>query len=167
MSRRRRWLIPLAAVLAVAAVLLALRWDRVWKLISPPTPGLPNTEEIVQMRAVVWASGSRGHYETGVPEFVVPLPYVERIWRRFDGAEYLRDPQVLKELPLGQIEVTTRSGEVVRVTFFESGMEKLVFTRNGVDFFQSEPRNDQGTHLGGGLSLAGTFRHVWLTSLRN
>jgi hypothetical protein len=130
------------------------------KWAHPPRPGLPVAEDVVAMRGAMWAEGSHGYFETGVPEFTVPTAQVGRIWRRFDRAEYVRDPQVVKGQPLGELVVTTRSGVVVRVTFFASGLDHLVFTANGTDFFQTEPRGDLNDPLGGGLALAGTLRHL-------
>jgi hypothetical protein len=52
------------------------------------------------------------------------------------------------------------------VTFYEAGPERLVFTRDGETFFQTEPRTEDGLPLGGGLSLGGTLRHAWLASER-
>jgi hypothetical protein len=164
--KRSRWLVPIGLAAALAALFVAARWDRIRNWYRPPTAGLPDTSEIVELRAQVWASGSRGQWETGVPEIVVPPSLVPRIWRRIDGAEYVADPPVSKAEPLGELVATTRRGEVVRVTFYEAGSDLLVFTRDGESFFRSEPRNEAGFPLGGGLSLAGTLRHAWVESER-
>jgi hypothetical protein len=161
-----RWVFPIGLVTALAALFIVGRWDRIRNWYRPPTPRLPDVSEIVGLKAQVWASGSRGQWETGVPETVVPPTLVPRIWRRFEGAEYVTDPPVSKAEPLGELVATTRGGEEVRVTFYEAGPDLLVFTRDGKTFFQTEPRNEAGFPLGGGISLAGTLRHAWIESGR-
>jgi len=152
--------------MALAALLVVARRDRIRNWYRPPTPSLPAASEIIELRGQVWAAGSRGQFETGVPEFVVPPGLVPRIWRRFDGAEYVADPHLSKDDPFGELVATTRRGEVVRVAFYEAGPDLLVFTRDGETFFQTEPRTEGGLPLGGGLSLAGTLRHAWIESER-
>jgi hypothetical protein len=164
--KRSRWLVPLGLMAVLAALFVAARWDRIRNWHRPLAAGLPPAAEIAEMRAQVWASGSRGQFETGVPEIVVPPNLVPRIWRRFDGARYVAHPPVSKAEPLGELVVTTRAGGAVRVTFYEAGPERLVFTRDGQTFFQTEPRTEDGLPLGGGLSLGGTLRHAWLASER-
>jgi hypothetical protein len=162
--KRFRWLVPLGLVVVLAALFVVARWDRIQRWYRPPTVGLPDAAQIVELRAQVWASGSRGQFETGVPEFTVPPALVPRIWRRFDGAEYVADPPVSKDEPLGELVATTRQGEVVRVTFYEAGPSLLVFTRDRETFFQTEPRTEQGFPLGGGIALGGTLRQAWAQS---
>jgi hypothetical protein len=157
---------PVGLGVALAALFVVSRWDRIQRWYRPPTADLPDVNEIVELRAQVWASGSRGQWETGVPETVVPPTLVPRIWLRFEGAEYLADPPVSKGEPLGELVATTRRGQVVRITFYEAGSDLLVFTRDGEVYFQSEPRNEAGFPLGGGISLAGTLRHAWVESER-
>ena len=164
--KRTRLRVALGLAAVLGAAFLAARWERIRDWVRPPAAGLPDAADVVELRAQVRASGSRGHYETDVPEFVVPPAMAPRIWRRLDGAEHVPDPPVSKAEPLGELVATTRPGEVVRVTFFEAGPEKLVFTRDGRTFFQTEPRNDEGFPLGGGIALGGTLRHAWVVAQR-
>src|SRR5207249_6956092 len=57
-------------------------------------------------------------YESDLPEFVVPEPFASRLWQRFNGSEYVADPPVSPDEPLGVITITTRSGEILRVTTY-------------------------------------------------
>ena len=145
---------------AAAAVLLVAEWPRVQNWYRPPAAGLPPADDIVEMRAAVWAAGSRGYFESDIPEFAVPDPTARRLWRRLDPHVPVTDPPAANQEPLGELAVTTHDGRVARVRFYETGTDDLLFTPDGKHFFRSEPRNAWGIRLGGGLLLAGTLRHA-------
>jgi hypothetical protein len=146
--------------LVLAAVFVGTRWEGIWKWYRPPAANLPDATRIAEMRASVSAAGSRGRYETDLPEFVVPDRFVRPVWARFVGSEYVAKPPISPDEPLGVITVATRSGDVVRVTFFESGTDRLVFTLDGHDYFQTEPRDVAEYPLGGGNALVGVLRNA-------
>jgi hypothetical protein len=154
--------LPFAVGLAVAimAALVLVEWPRIKIWRQPPHLELPAPEQVTQMRAVVWASGSRGQLETDVPWFDVPTSVARRIWRRFQPFEFVTRPPVDPDNPLGELVATTADGREIELRFYEAGSEDLVFTADGTHFYRAEPRNDLGTRLGGGLLLAGTLRHA-------
>jgi hypothetical protein len=154
--------LPFAIGLALfaAAALLLVEWPRIRTWYHPPRSDLPAPERIAQMRAAVWAAGSRGNLESDVPWIELPVSVARRIWRRFEPSEFVSRPPVNPDLPLGELVATTDDGHVTRLWFFEAGPDELVFTTDGERFFRSEPRDDLGGPLGGGLLLAGTLRHA-------
>jgi hypothetical protein len=161
MIRKTYHLKVLIAAATVSTVLVvAVEWPRVRNWYSPPSAGLPAADQIVEMRGVVWAAGSRGQLETDVPEFVVPESVAGRLWLRFQPAVPVTDPPAARQDPLGQLTVTTRDGRVTRVKFYETGTDELIFTTDLKHFFRSEPRDERGFPLGGGLLLGGTLRHA-------
>jgi hypothetical protein len=158
--RKRRWIVRVVAVLFVAAPLVVVAWPRVCDWYRPPHVDLPDPSELVEMKAVAWESGSRGYFETGVPEFDVPKAQIVRIWRRFEPNEYEPSPPIDRDLPLGKLTATTADGRVTRLRFYETGGSDLIFTTDGKHFFRSEPKDDYGYPLGGGIPLVGTLRQV-------
>ena len=151
-------------VLVATTALVLVEWPRIRDRYRPTHAALPAPDEIVGMRAAVWAAGSRGNLETDVPWFEVPDLVARRIWRRFEPNEHVSRPPVDPKAPLGELDATAADGRVIRVRFYESGSDDLIFTPDGKNFFRSEPRNDRGHPLGGGLSLAGTLRYADATS---
>jgi hypothetical protein len=161
MDRKSRPLHLLIGVAVASAVaLVVVEWPRVRNWYRPPAAGLPAPGEIAEMRATVWAAGSRGHFESDVPEFVVPHEAAPRLWKRLEPAVPVADPPEAQQEPLGQLTVTTRDGRVTRVRFYETGTDELLFTPDGEHFFRSVPRNDLGFPLGGGFFLAGSLRQA-------
>jgi hypothetical protein len=158
--RRRLRLTVGLAVAVVAATLAVAEWPRIRVWYRPPRADLPPAGEIVELRASVWASGSRGQYETDVPEFTVPPDQIARIWRRLEPSRYDPSPPTDRNRPFGELVATMTDGSVTQVRFYETGGDELLFTADGEHFFRSEPRTDQGEPLGGAMLLAGTLRRL-------
>ena len=167
MDRKSRPLMfAVGAAVVSAAALIAVQWPYIRAWYRPPQAGLPDPDQVVRAEAVVWASGSRGAIETGVPRFTLAAPAGPRLLQRFMPNTYVPRPEVKADAPLGELVLESVDGQVTRLLFYETGRDELVFTADGEHFFRAEPRNDWGHSLGGALLLAGSIRYEYLTMLR-
>ena len=162
--KNRRLSIALGLVLVALAAVAVVEWPRIRDWYRRPAPDLPAAADIVHLEAAAWAAGSRGYFESDVPQFVVPAWAVPKLWRRFEPNAYVSNPPVDKNAPLGELVARTADGRETRLVFYETGGDDVIFTTDGTHFFRAEPRTDDGNPLGGGLLLAGTLRQLCIST---
>jgi hypothetical protein len=120
---------------------------------------LPPDDDVIELRA------SLREFEgahTSVPEFVVPPEQIATI------LEWLRPPKYNTEtwplnriVELGELIIRTRSGEELRLRFYWTGKNPVVYSRDGIDQFYGKWLDNDGRGMDGGMCL---YNAVWKAS---
>lgn len=140
-----------AAVLGVSLlVTLLLRQPQIRKRLNPPQANLPDDSEVERMRATLYQSPVGFHL---IEEFDVPPEHIPRILFWFRPSTYEPQPPLLSgDTPLGELKITTTSGETRVFKFYWSGVNPPVFTENDVDYyFGGGIMDEQGHGVDGGI----------------
>ena len=132
--RVKRWIIFASALLFVFVIGFAItRTTSFQKWYNPPTFYLPQDEDVVEMRASLHVFLG---VDPAIPEFTVPAEHVHIILDWLRPAEYNRKPWPLDRLDeLGKIVILTKSGEEIQLRFFDTGVNPVMFTSDGIDQF--------------------------------
>jgi hypothetical protein len=158
-TKMRRNLLIAGLVAAHLGVLLfiivLLRQPTIEKWLHPPQVNLPEDSEIMSMRASFLGEGSEG-----IDEFDVPPEHIPRILYWFRNSSYHPNMNVKINPLLGRLKINTREGQTRVFTYYDWGVNPILFTENNVDFFCGggtvEPFHDaEGNEISGGLGYCG------------
>ena len=162
MMRRRTWLVLGVGVLFAVGVVVTFthtRQFKKWK--NPPVLVLPADEEVAEMRASLreFQGISRA-----VPSFVVPAEHVPHILGWLRPGDYTPggwEPRPEDEM--GEIVIRTINGREMRLVFFWTGQNPVIFTPDGEDMFFG---HEVGDFTDGGLRLCHAIEEAYKSSRR-
>jgi hypothetical protein len=166
--RHKRWFLLVAVLLITLFAGIAItRTTRFQKWYQPPTFYLPADDEVAEIRASLKESEVSW---PGISEFKVPADHVPGILDQLRPAKYNSEPWELGRInvELGEIVIRTKSGEEIRLHFYDAGVNPVLFTSDGVDQFfgkvesyklkNGEHEFDKG--VPGGLKLSNLVRRA-------
>jgi hypothetical protein len=163
MSQRKLMvLLTICAILVVALSFAVVRNPRFQKWYNPPTAGLPQANEVAEMRA-----GLRESHVgfSRISEFVVSEDHVPIILRWLEPAEYVSRPPIRPPDELGEIRIKTKDGRELHLRFYWAGKNPAVFTFDGEDHFWGNDEDEQGHWVGdGGIRLGKAIRRTFEAS---
>jgi hypothetical protein len=150
MRRRRLLILGVAALVAFAVWVAITRTSRYPFWYKPPVIALPNDDDVAELRASL-----RGHSDwAAVPEFTVPVGHVPRVLDILRPGDFCRDGSWLSpHCELGEVVIRTRAGEEMRLRFYWTGKNPVVFTADGAHQYFGNSRNPDGSWMDGGIAL--------------
>ena len=124
-----RWK-SLIALLALCCAIL-LSWSLgIKEWIAPPVANIPDDNDIENMTASLIVPGIHD-----ISEFPVSETDISSILFYLRSPKYIGQSNPFPQFFMGELKITSKKGQLVRVTFFESGANPPVFTTNGHSFF--------------------------------
>jgi hypothetical protein len=164
--RRRRFRLVLAIGILLAAGLTVgvVRTPRFQKWYSPPVLALPADNEVAEVRASL--REFQGAFPS-TPGFVVPPEHVPIV------LDWLRPGQYLwkrwNPLPgdeLGEVVIRMIDGREIKLVFYWTGKNGVVFTPDGEDQFIGCGINSEGRDVDGGMCLRNAIEEAYKASRR-
>ena len=108
-----------------------------------------------------------------VPEFEIPREYFEAVLSALSPAEKSQFARGFKVSPLGELTIRTKSGPIVALVFFHSGVNPLCFSVDGIDSIRGgpfeplmHPTGEGNFHGDEGLLFAGLMKEIYQETLR-
>jgi hypothetical protein len=165
MPRRRFQLVLGIGILLAAGLTVGVaRSARFQKWYSPPVLALPTDSEVAEVRASL--REFQGAFPA-TPEFVVPPEQVPIVLDWLRPGEHLR--KRWNPLPgdeLGEIVIRTIDGREIRLVFYWTGKNGVVFTLEGENQFIGRGINSKGRCIDGGMCLWNAIEEAYKASRR-
>lgn len=154
----------LVSFITLAAIGVTLTTFRTRKSHVPPSLSLPAASEVTQMTARMVESEFVQN-ELGfpkVPEFVVPNDNVAKILMWLQPNAYAENPMAVPREQIGEVSITDRVGQQVRLKFYWTGHNPTCFTLDGSSYFWGRPVNERGSadFFDGGITLGNAIRNA-------
>jgi hypothetical protein len=161
---RRTSVFIVAGIIVLTALLFVIANGRpMWTWFRPPVAGLPNADEVAEMRASL-LEGPVGFPRT--PEFIVPADHVPVILGWLWPGDYDAKPPIFPHDELGEILIKTKTGRELRLRFYWAGKNPAVYTFDGSDYFWGNGEDEQGKWVDGGGQLCKAIRAAFEASER-
>jgi hypothetical protein len=165
MRRRRVYLVLGIGLLFAAGLTVAVvrtPWFQNWH--NPPALALPADNEVAE----VCASLRKFQVAfSAVPEFIVPAEHVPVILSWLRPAEFRGErwnPLAVDEL--GEVVIRTRDGREIRLEFYWTGKNGVMFTPDGKDQFFGRGIDHAGRYVDGGMCLRNAIEEAFKASRR-
>jgi hypothetical protein len=121
-----------AVLLAGLVGVLFFLWFSIRTLNRPSAVVLPAAEEIDTLTAEIYDNQEK-HGIPPIPEFAVPEAYVPSILEAFRPAEtYDYGAFYEKDFTIGQLTLTTKGGQIMKIKFCDGGKCPITFSVDGV-----------------------------------
>jgi hypothetical protein len=165
MRRRRFWLVLGIGILLAAGLTVAVvRMPRFQKWYNPPVLVLPADNEVTEVRASL--REFQGLFPAA-PEFTVPTEHVPVVLGWLRPAEHFPDRWNAYPIDeMGSVVIRTRDGREMRLVFYWTGKNGVMFTPNGEDQFFGRGIDPKGRYVDGGMCLRYAIEEAFKASRR-
>ena len=129
-ARQKYSIIAVASLMVVATISLCLFWYT-WHGTQALPVTLPSEDEIEVMTATI--NDSRDSMGISpIPTFVIPPEHYAIILSALTPTERYEYPAMWEGMTVGQVEITTKDGKSLTISFCEAGKNKLCFSVDGI-----------------------------------